>query len=84
MQIGICSHKDVLCIDFLLDFTWKLAIHHPSRACSTSILRQQFLVHLPHRESGGLLGLECSLGEWGNCFLASCEVVLPLGEEGRA
>ena len=30
MQIGICSHKDALCMDFLLDFTWKLIIHHPS------------------------------------------------------
>ena len=43
MQIGICSHKDILCMDFLLDFTWKLIIHHPSRACTTSGLCQQFL-----------------------------------------
>lgn len=43
MQIGICSHKDVLCMDFLLDFTWKLIIHHPSRACTTSGLCQHFL-----------------------------------------
>lgn len=41
MQIGICSHKDALCMDFLLDFTWKLIIHHPAgpavpRACVSS------------------------------------------------
>lgn len=43
MQIGICSHKDILCMDFLLDFTWKLIIHHPGKACTTSGLCQQFL-----------------------------------------
>ena len=41
MQIGICSHKDALCMDFLLDFTWKLIIHHPAgpavpRTCVSS------------------------------------------------
>lgn len=44
MQIGVCSHKDVLCMHFLLDFAWKLIIHHPSRACTTSGLCQQFLL----------------------------------------
>ena len=41
MQIGIRSHKDALCMDFLLDFTWKLIIHHPAgsavpRTCVSS------------------------------------------------
>ena len=31
-------------MDFLLDFTWKLIINHPSGACTTSGLCQQFLV----------------------------------------
>ena len=41
MQIGIRSHKDALCMEFLLDFTWKLIIHHPAgsavpRTCVSS------------------------------------------------
>lgn len=41
MQIGIRSHKNALCMDFLLDFTWKLIIHHPAgpavpRTCVSS------------------------------------------------
>lgn len=44
MQIGICSHKDVLCMDFPFDYTWELIIHHLGRACTTSRLCQQFLV----------------------------------------
>lgn len=79
MQIGMCSHKDVLCMHFLLDFTWKLIIHHPSRACTTSGLCQQFLVIwglMPNSSPslggpGDSKGLECGLAGWGSHFLAS-------------
>lgn len=92
MQIGTCSHKDVLCMDFLLDFTWKLIIHHPSGACTTSGLCQQFLVirglMLNSSPSmggpGDSKGLERGLAGWGSHFRASYEVVLLLLEEGRA
>lgn len=83
MQIGICSLKDVLCMDFLLDFTWKLIIHHPSRACTKSGLCQQFLVSwdlMPNSSpsQGGLgdtKGLERGRGGSRNHFRASSEAV---------
>ena len=83
MQIGICSLKDVLCMDFLLDFTWKLIIHHRSRACTKSGLCQQFLVSwdlMPNSSplQGGLgdtKGLERGRGGSRNHFRASSEAV---------